>query len=291
MLNFIVNPCAGGANGKKIKRALVKIEEKLKNLKIDYVLNFTHRPKHAIEITKKLIESGATEIVIMGGDGTIHEVINGITDFDKVTLGIIPCGTGNDFANAINLPLNPEKALDIVLKGEKKYIDFMQMPTVRGINIIGMGIDVDVLKKYEKAKKKTKFQYTKCLIKTLMKFDYSEFDVALDGGKETHYRSLIACFANGHRYGGGLSICPIANPADKKLDFVAVKEVKGLKMINAFLKLKQGKILTIPQVIHQNFKTVKLQCEKPYTVQVDGQLYEDIPVEIEIVSDKLKIYC
>ncbi len=291
MLDFIVNPCAGGSNGKKIKRALSKTEEELKRLKVDYRIHFTHKPKHAIDIAEKIVEAGATDIAIMGGDGTIHEVINGIPDFDKVNVGIIPCGTGNDFASALKLPLDPLEALKIILNGKTKYVDYMQMPTVRGVNIIGMGIDVEVLKKYEKARKKTKFQYTKSLIKTLLKFDYSEFEVALDDAPFEKYRSLIACFANGHRYGGGIRICPAADPFDKKLEFVAVKEVKGLKMVNAFIKLKQGKILSVPQVVHKNFKTVKFKCEKPYTVQVDGQLYDDIPVEISIVSDKLKIFC
>lgn len=291
MLNFIVNPCAGGANGKKIKRALKSVEETLKVLKTDYVINFTHRPKHAIEITDTLIKNGATDIVVMGGDGTIHEVLNGFSEFDKVNLGIIPCGTGNDFANALKLPTDPVKALNIVLDGKTRYVDFMQMPTVRGLNIIGMGVDVAVLKRYETAKRKTKFQYTKCLIKTLFDFDYSEFDVELDGKEKTRYRSIIACFANGYRYGGGIKICPVADATDKTLNFVAINEVKGLKMVKAFLKLKKGKILDVPQTVHDTFKTVKLSCDGHYTVQVDGQLYEDIPVEIKIVSDTLKIYC
>ena len=290
MLNFIVNPCAGGANGKKIKRALRAVEETLKKLKTDYVITFTHKPKHAIEITDSLIKNGATDIVVMGGDGTIHEVLNGFSSFDKVNLGIIPCGTGNDFANALKLPLEPVKALEKILNGTPKYVDFMQMPTVRGLNIIGMGVDVEVLKKYEAARKKTKFQYTKCLIKTLFKFDYTDFDVELNGGKKTHYRSFIACFANGYRYGGGIEICPAASPVDKTLNFVAIGELKGLKMIKAFIKLKKGKVLSLPETAHETFDSAVLTRDGHYTVQVDGQLYEDIPVEVKIVSDTLKVY-
>lgn len=289
MIDFIVNPTAGGKDGKKIKKALPKIEKHLLEKGVKYVIHMTKHVNQATEITDKLIKQGATCIVVIGGDGTLHEVINGFSNFDKVSLGIIPCGTGNDFASALGLPLDPIEALDIILENQPKYTDFMQMPTVRGLNIIGMGIDVEVLKKYQSYKRKSKFKYTWCLIKTLCNFKYTEFDVELDGEK-SHVRSFIAAIANGHRYGGGIEICPVAKPQDKKLNFVAVREIKGLKLISAFLKLKKGKILSFPQTIHQTMSEVKITTQTPYSVNVDGELYENIPFEVKIVSDTLRVH-
>ena len=168
MLNFIVNPKAGGKNGKKILKVLPKLEKVLLERKITYVFHMTKCKGQATELTKSLINSGATDIIVVGGDGTLHEVINGFSNFEKVNMGIIPCGTGNDFANALNLPLDPLKALDVVLEGTPKFTDFMQMPTVRGINIIGTGIDVDVLRRYEALKKKSKWLWTIFMKKLLM---------------------------------------------------------------------------------------------------------------------------
>ena len=239
MLDFIVNPLAGGKNGKRMKKTLSVLENRLKERQIEYKFHFTERVKHATELVKTLIEKGATDVIVCGGDGSLHEVINGFSNFEKVNLGIIPCGTGNDFANAIKLPLNPKKALDIILDGKPQYTDFMQMPTVRGLNVIGMGIDVEVLKRYENLKKKTKLGYTKCLIDTLKNFEYSDFSADLDGTGKENYRSFMAAIANGYRYGGGLEICPVATPTDKKLNFVAVREIPRLKIIGAFIKLKQ----------------------------------------------------
>ena len=289
MLDFIVNPSAGGHHGAKIKKALNLIQERLKERGIKYVIHFTDMPHHATELTTSLIRGGATDIIAVGGDGTLHEVINGFENFEKVNMGIIPCGTGNDFATAIGLPLDPVKALDIIIDGEAKYTDFMQMKGVRGLNIIGMGIDVDVLKKYRALKRKTKFQYTMCLIKTLFKFEYSDFDAEINSVK-THYRSFIAGVANGKMYGGGIPICPVADATDKELDFRAVKEINKLGLIGAFLKLKKGKILTFPQTHHEKMKSIKIFTNKPVTINVDGELYDDIPFEIDIVSDKLKLY-
>ena len=77
-------------------------------------------------LTQEIIKNGATDVVVMGGDGTLHEVINGFSDFGKVNLGLIPCGTGNDFACALKLPKDPVKALDLIIDGTPKYTDYFQ---------------------------------------------------------------------------------------------------------------------------------------------------------------------
>ena len=290
MLDFIINPLAGGKKGKRMKKTLVLLENRLKERLIEYKFHFTERARHSTEIVASLIKNGATDIIVCGGDGSLHEVINGFSDFDRVNMGIIPCGTGNDFASALNLPLDPVKALDVILDGKTKYVDFMQMPTVRGLNVIGMGIDVEVLKKYESLKKKTKFGYTKCLINTLMNFEYTDFDAELDGANTTRYRSFLAAVANGHRFGGGLEICPVSNPCDNKLDFVAVWEMPRLKIVKAFLKLKQKKLLTLKETVHKECEKIVVTAPFPYTVNVDGELYENIPFEVTIVSNTLKVY-
>ncbi len=289
MIDFIVNPIAGGEDGKNMQKALSAIQQRLSERKIDFYIHFTEEKRHATKLTSDLIDNGATCIVVCGGDGTLHEVVNGFHDFDKVTLGIIPSGTGNDFASAINLPEDPVKALDIILDGQAKYTDFMQMPTVRGINIIGMGLDVDVLKRYNALKKKTKFGYTRSLIGALFHFKYTNFDAQFNG-ESRPYRSFVACVANGHRYGGGLEVCPVATPTDGLLDFVAVTEINKLGIIGAFIKLKKGKVLTLKQAIHERMTEIKIDAPHPYTVNVDGELYDDIPFEIKIVKDSLRVF-
>lgn len=291
MLNLLVNPIAGGKHGKIMLKNLAAIEKRLTEKGVLYKVYRTEKSGDATRLTKEIISGGADNVIVVGGDGTLHETINGFSDFDKVALGVIPCGTGNDFAAALNVPEDPVKAVDIILEETPKFTDFMQMPTVRGLNIIGTGIDVDVLKYYAAAKKKTKLTYTKCLIKALAKFKYLNFAASADGGEKKNYTSFIACVANGHRYGGGVPICPAANPADKKLDFVAVKNINKIKLIFAFLKLKAGKILSFKETTHFNTTSVEITPESEhYTVNVDGELYEDIPFKVDIVSDKLRVF-
>jgi len=97
-------------------------------------------------------------------------------------------------------------------------------------------------------------------------------------------------YTHGHRYGGGLRICPVADPTDKSLDMVAVGNMGKLALIGAFMNLKSGKILKHKKVVHKTCKRIKIDVPTPYTVNVDGELYDDIPFEIQIVSDKLRIY-
>ncbi len=289
MLDFIINPIAGGKHGKKTRKTVAILEDTLRQKNIEYKLHITSYKGHAKNLTHSLIEKGATDIIVLGGDGTLHEVINGFDCFEKVNLGLIPCGTGNDFASALKIPLDPIKALEIILNESPKHVDFMQMKGVRGINIIGTGIDVDVLKKYQKLKKKNKFNYTGCLIKTLFNFEYTNFKAYIDR-QEKEYRSFIACIANGNVYGGGIPICPNAIPTDNNLNFLAVKEMPRLKIIGAFLKLKRGKILKLKQTEHFTCKKIKIETEKPCTINVDGELYENMPLEVEIISNTLKMY-
>lgn len=289
MLDFILNPNAGSTKGKKIRKVLNTIENYLQKKNIPYTVHRTNFKNHARMLTSNLITNGATNIIGIGGDGTLHEILNGFHDFDKCNLGLIPCGTGNDFASAIGLPKKPIDALKLILENEPVYTDYMQMPTVRGINIIGTGIDISVLQKYEKLKHKTAFGYTWCLIRTLFDFKYIDFDAQCDGDN-AHYESFIACVANGSRYGGGILISPESNVADGKLNFVAVDKIKRSQIPGKFIKLKQGKVLELPIVTHKLVEKVKVTGKDSAIVNVDGELYENIPFEIEIVHNTLKMY-
>lgn len=291
-LDLIINQNAGGMTGERVKASIPLIEAHLKARKINYQMHFVSKPHEGKEKTAELIENGATIIVSVGGDGTLHEVVNGFTNFDTARLGIIPCGTGNDFASAIGIPSNVESALDVIIDKEAKHTDFMQMQGVRGINVIGMGIDVNVLSAYQKLKKRTKAGYNKCLVKTLVKYKKSDFldFTCTDENGESKYVSFIACVCNGNRFGGGIPICPPALVDDGELNFITVESMPKLKIISAFLKLKKGKVLEICGAHHKTLKSVSVKTTFPQFVNVDGELYYDIPFDVKVVSNKLKVF-
>ena len=287
MLNIVYNPTA--AKGKsKIKLKIV--EEKLNEMNVLYKISETLREKHAIELTKQLIEDGATDIIAMGGDGTINEVLNGFSNFENVNLGIIPSGTGNDFVSSIGIPLDAEKALDIILNEKPKYTDYMQLEGVRGINVVGTGIDVDVLKRAKKARIfKGKVQYLLALITSLIKFKDYRLDITYNDKTEKR-KGLIACVCNGNVFGGGIKICPIAIPDDGYLNYMVAINVKKKKIPGAFKSLIKGTILNEPITHTEKTKEIEVTSPDKMTVNVDGELYDDLPFKVKIVHDTLKIY-
>lgn len=172
MLDFIVNVKAG--SGKALAQKS-KIEKLLILRGIKHRFHETTAPKNAVELTKKLCENGATDVIAVGGDGTANEVLNGL-NVGETNFGIIPCGSGNDFAATVGIPKNTEKALDIILSGKTKPTDFFVCDGVRGLNAVGTGIDVDILERTAKNKVlKGKIKYFASLIVSLMKFDFCEF--------------------------------------------------------------------------------------------------------------------
>jgi YegS/Rv2252/BmrU family lipid kinase len=287
MLNIVYNPTA--AKG-KARNKLKIIEEKLQKLNIIYKINESLREKHAIELTKQLIADGATDIIAMGGDGTINEVLNGFSNFENVNLGIIPSGSGNDFVTSIGIPLDPDKALDIIINEKPKYTDFMQLEGVRGINVVGTGIDVDVLKRVKRGKLfRGKLQYLVALISSLFKFKDYNLDITYNDKTEKR-KGLLACVCNGRMFGGGIKICPIAVPDDGYLDYMVAFNVRKKKIMGAFKSLMKGTILKEP--ITHTEKTTEIEVTSPekMTINVDGELYENLPFKVKLVHEKLKIY-
>ena len=122
-----------------------------------------------------------------------------------------------------------------------------------------------------------------------MKFEYTNFTAEFNG-ESKECKAFIAAIANGNVYGGGIKICPPADPTDNKLNFLTVKEIPKRKILGALIKLLKGKIMTFAQTEHYTCEKIVIRPKNSYVVNVDGELYPDIPFEVEIVSDKLKIY-
>ncbi len=285
MLDLIVNPSAH--NGKTAKVA-EKIEEILKTKGVEYKFHYTTKPKEAISVAKELSKT-ATDIIAIGGDGTINEVFNGI-DPEKNNFGIIPCGSGNDFVASAKIPLDVEKAVDIILNETPKDTDYMVCGGVRGLNIIGTGIDVDILNRCKSSKFwRGKLQYVFSLIISLIKFKFYKFNIQRENGKEEK-EALIACVGNGKRFGGGIRMCPDAEIDDGKLDFVIAEKLKKIRIPFAFVKLMKGKILGQDFISCEKVEHVKIEFDKPVTIQIDGELYDDIDFDLSIVKHGVKIY-
>lgn len=286
MYDLILNPHAQG--GKAVKKA-ERLEKILKEKGAEYRIHLTSAPKDATYIAKKLSEEGATDIVAVGGDGTIHEVLNGI-DCEKVNFGIIPLGSGNDFVASAGIPLDLGEAVDILLNCPPKPTDYMVCDGVRGLNVIGTGIDVDILKRCLKSKiLRGKLQYLWSLVISLIEFKFYKFGLKNEKGEREDEEALIACVGNGSRFGGGIRICPTAEIDDGKLDFVVVGKLKKIRIPFAFIKLMQGKILEQDFTTLKYAEKVEIDFDAPVTIQIDGELYDNLKFDLSVEKGKLML--
>ena len=288
MYNIIANPWSGEGKKKKLHARAIAHFQKLRQ---EVRVVASERPGQIKEIAHSLTREGKGDVVVIGGDGTLHDALNGFTNFDKCALGLIPAGTGNDFAAAANIPSEPEAAVELIVKGAPRYTEFMQLPRgVRGLNVAGTGIDVEILRRCRASKwLRGKLQYLISLIISLIKFKNYDLTVRVNG-REVRYKTLIACVGNGFRFGGGIRMCPQAVLGDNLLDFVAVDNVKKSRILPAFIKLMQGRILEEKFSRFERCDHIEIFSERPLTVQVDGELYDDLPFVADVVRDTLRMY-
>ena len=286
MFHVIYNPVAGK---KKALKNLEIVERLFRERQVEYEVHQSCDVHDAESIARRLTEDGATDLIVLGGDGTMHEVLNGIQDPTNCRLGLIPSGTGNDFAGKAGISLNAEEAVFTILDGEAKDTDYLEVGGVRCMNVAGFGIDVDVLERCQRGKLKGKIKYLLSLIQSL--FAYKGIKATFEKDGETQTRDiLIATTCNGSQFGGGIQICPAAEIEDGKMDVVMVDCIGGVfKIINAFMQLMKGKVLEYPLTTYFRCEKIRFTPEKPCMVQLDGEVYNGLDFEVEIKKG-LKFY-
>ncbi len=286
MLHFIYNPVSGKRHAAK---RLKVVEKMLQDRGVAYALHGTCGAHDGERIARELTEQGETDLVVLGGDGTLHEVLNGMVDPSVCTLGLIPSGTGNDFAACIGLPMDVEKATKLILDGEAKNTDYIEVSDRRCMNVGGIGMDVDVLERCERGKFRGKLKYFFSLLKSVFTFKGYPVTVTIDGVEKTH-NALLVDVCNGKVYGGGIPICPKANPEDGKISAVVVDCFGGrITLLKALFTLMRGKILEYPKSEYCLCDELIVEPHVPCVVQLDGELYPNLSFHAKVKTG-LKFY-
>ena len=279
IFHLIANPTAGK---KKSDKNLQVAQETFLSYGASVQTHLTQGVGDATNIARELTQKGATDIIALGGDGTLHEVLNGLHDPTACRLGLIPSGTGNDFAEKIGLPLQADKAVSLIMEDRLQATDYLEVDGVRCMNVAGIGMDVDVLERCQKGKSKGKLKYLKSLVQSLFAYKGIKVEIEADGVKQTR-DVLIAAACNGSQFGGGIKICPTADVADGKISAVIVDCIGGKwKIIKAFIQLLKGKILDYSATTHFLCDAVKFMPENKCTVQLDGELYKDLSFDVKL---------
>ena len=275
---LIVNPEAG--SGKTMK-VLPQIENILRTKKIEYEFHFTQEPMHATELVKE-IGPKFDVIVAVGGDGTINEVINGVPDL-KIPFGMIPIGTGNDFARSCSIPYNSiEEAIQILLNHDVKNIDVGEVNGRKFVNVLGMGFEGQVNWNGRKIEFiKGAFRYILAILYTLFAYKRIPMKLTLDRKilKDDIYMVSVG---NGWNVGGGLQLTPKAKLDDGVFDVCYVKEITRWRIVTNFAKLSNGTITDLNEVEIFQAKHIKVESTESIPIHFDGEIFEEKYKKLDI---------
>jgi YegS/Rv2252/BmrU family lipid kinase len=271
---------------------------------VDYDLIRTEAPGQAIDLARQAAADGYERVVAMGGDGTTNEVTNGLLmaaeEGYQGMLGIIPAGSGNDFAYAVGIPGNPEGACRRLAEGRERVVDVVQV-TVDGESRIydygvGIGYDADVLLETRKMTRLRGFpMYLWAVLRVLAtngKWPYP-VRVTVDGQPLPHQAVTLITVANGPRAGGGFLIAPDAQPDDGLLDVCVADRLGRLGILYLLPHTMRGTHKGKKPVTMLRGQHVLIESEHGVPGHMDGEVLctQGHHLEFEILPGRLKVWC
>ncbi len=267
---FVINPQAGRGTTLKL---LPQLEKLLLEKEVDHEIRWTEGPGDATHFTKE-IKADYDLVTVIGGDGTMNEVLNGLVG-GETPMAVIPIGTGNDFVRSAKLPMKLEAALDNILNGKPRMVDLGLYNSERYfVNVLGIGFDAYANIQSRKIKRlKGKIVYLAAIFKTLRHWSAVPMRIELDD-QTIDDHSYLTCIANGWSVGGGLSLAPDAQLEDGFFDVCHVSDISSMKIVWNFPKLTNGKINDLEEVTILRSKKVKVTSEEPLPMHLDGEIIE-----------------
>lgn len=210
---FVINPVSGSKSKDYIPNL---IKQKFNKNEYDVKIIFTQFAGEATQLVKKHINKGFKSIVAVGGDGTVNEVASGIVETEAV-LGIIPLGSGNGLARHLNIPLKPQKALDLIKKANITKIDYGKINDRKFFCTTGVGFDAHIGHVFSKLEGRGFKNYIKATISEFRRYQPKRYEISMDGTTIMRDAFLIT-FANASQYGNNAHIAPNADIQDGKLE-------------------------------------------------------------------------
>ncbi len=297
----IVNPNAGAG---KCGRDWPKIKILLDKYNVSYDAFFTRRRLHAMVITRQKIREGYRKVLVVGGDGTMNETINGLfSEKDlittDITLGMIPVGTGNDWARMFGISFKYEKAIKTLLKGKTFVQDAGRVIFTRKekkvfryfINIAGLGFDAMVTRKSNDLKergKSSKLLYFWNIFTGMLGYKHTSAHINVDG--MDHEFDIFSMNIGICQYsGGGMRQVPEAVPDDGIFDMTIIKKIGRFQILRSIPWLYNGKITRHPKVVSMNGKNIRVNSKNTIFLETDGESLGHTPFEFEIIPQSLKI--
>ncbi len=289
---FIINPAAGSRD--RTGMYTEKINRICGEKGLDYEIKVSAAPGNCRELARSAAQSGEEyRIYACGGDGTLNEVVGGVVGFPNVAVTVFSGGSGNDFAKVFSDP-DAFRDLEKLLDCKEVLFDLIRCNDDVSLNICSVGLDARIghdVANYKRLPLLSGFRaYALSALVNVIRGIAEHYVVEIDGERIDGDRTLI-CACNGRFYGGGFNPVPEADPTDGLLDVLLVEKVSRLQVAGVIGKYKNGQHKMLPSLV-RHFRTNKLKiiCDKPTGINLDGELRKAQEINISIAKEKLRFF-
>jgi YegS/Rv2252/BmrU family lipid kinase len=273
-----------------------EIEAVLRRHGVDFDLVVSEHPGHAVELVARAVEGGCRQVLAVGGDGTVNECANGIfrqqaAPTAEVVLGVMPIGTGNDWARGLGMPKDYAEVAALMASGAHRLHDvgvatFEDGGTRHFVNVAGLGFDAHVV---EALPDRTlgPMAYLVGLAKGLLTYDAVSLGLTF-AERRIDTRAFVLFFAIGRYCGSGMNVAPRAEADDGLFDITLVQALSRWEVMKSLRKLFDGTLLDHPKVIALREAAARVDAG-PVPVEADGELIGHAPVRFSLLPRALRV--
>ena len=289
---FIINPAAGSKD--RTADYTAKIEKAFQNRQDAYEIVVSGAPGDCEKLTRQAAQTGEElRVYACGGDGTLNEVVQGAAGYSNVAVTAYSGGSGNDFTKLFD---DPDAFFDIerLLDAQESDFDLIRCNDDYSLNICSVGLDARIGTDVANYKRRPLLQgfraYAASTVVNVIRGIAEHYVVEIDGEKIDSEMTMI-CVCNGRYYGGGFNPVPEADPADGLLDVLLVKKVSRLQVARVIGKYKKGQYKQLDHLVrHVRTNKLRITCDKPTSVNLDGELRTAQVVDMSIAQEKLRFF-
>lgn len=289
---FIINPAAGSRD--RTAEYTAAIEDACGKRGLDYRIEVSAAPGECRRLAREAAETGEEyRIYACGGDGTLNEVAAGAAGFDNAAVSILSGGSGNDFVKIFD---DPKAFFDLerLLDAQEVSFDLIRCNDDYALNICSVGLDARIgtdVARYKRIPLLHGFRaYAASTVVNVVRGIAEHYVVEINGERIDSEQTFV-CVCNGRFYGGGFNPVPEADPADGVLDVLLVKKVSRLQVPAVIGKYKNGRYRELAQLIrHIPTDHVRILCDKPTAINLDGELRTAQVVDISLAKEKVRFF-
>jgi len=293
---FLVNPASANSS---TGRRWPEIARRAAAAGLNGDALFSRAPGELTGLARNAVENGADFLVVVGGDGSVNEVVNGIAGREDVEIAVIVRGTGWDFARSLGLPRNVDKAIGVALGGRTRTIDLGRVtyrPWAGGeerswfANVASAGMSGAIAQRANDTTKVLggKISYVWATFAVFARWSTTEVDVAVDG-ETRRARMHDVIVSNGPYIGGGMKICPDAQPDDGLFDVLLIGDLTKRDLLLTLPKTFRGAHLPHPKAELLRGTHVTVDAPEPLPIELDGEQPGTTPARFELVPGALKV--